>query len=308
MLTLSGDFAATESSGGPIANGATEDMHIEAEDDRAGATEIEVKVDGSPFYRQSKPCSPLKCTLEGDMLFNPNQYTDGEHAIEVSARDARGNQTIRAWKFDVESLEESRPGSEADTTAPDQPAAADSNTMQCEQPGTAPGFDYFSLGRAFEGLTASRAMRRCDDPFPGETVRADFVSYVYGDCHIPKPDGNEGGDSGCVPPVEIQSWPACTRSLIDLSQSIPAAVDGARETVRGVPSLNLTNDLRLELYTRATTIVLFASDSNQLLRAADAIRAETTTFPPSLPSLASATNGNLAPPVIGAMEGTLQCS
>src|SRR5215218_1771870 len=69
-------------------------------------------------------------------------------------------------------------------------------------------FPLYSAGDTFEGMALRAISRRDDAPAPAETVRADYVGFIYGDCVAID-------ESGCAPPLEIQVWPACERSLAD---------------------------------------------------------------------------------------------
>ena len=119
---------------------------------------------------------------------------------------------------------------------------------------------------------------------------AEFVSFVYGDCVA-------ADDTGCVPPIEIQVWPACRRSLA-LYGSSPAGPALERTTIRSAPAAVLDDGTRLELQTGRSTVVVFARSRVELGRIAGALR--------SVDSRA-ADGGRLPPPAAGALEGELDC-
>lgn len=153
-------------------------------------------------------------------------------------------------------------------------------------------FPLYWLGDSFERLPL-KAITQRDEPLGrGEKVRADYVGFIYGDCAA-------SGENGCPPPLEIQVWPACVRSLADYTLT-PAGEPLAHEPtmVRGVPGAFFENGLRLELYTGNATVVIFGLDRAQIQRAAAALRAANALASPA---------PMLPPPARGAMNGTLAC-
>lgn len=121
-------------------------------------------------------------------------------------------------------------------------------------------FDEFPLvyaGERVDGVPLVAIVRRDDT--------ADYVSFVYGDCSPPPPDG------GCAPPAEIQVWPAARRSLgaPDVSRSGPVP---ELTRIRGSPAAFFDAGTRLELYTPQLTVVLFARSKDRLGTIADALR------------------------------------
>lgn len=155
------------------------------------------------------------------------------------------------------------------------------------------GFPLYWLGESFEGLPLTATTRRNDPPDTAQRVHANYVSFIYGDCAA-------ADESGCAPPLEVQVWPACERSLADYALT-PAGepVPHLATVVRGVPAAYFENGLRLELYTGTVTVVVFGLDPGRLARAAAALRAAN--------ALAS-TRPVLPPPAVGATTGTLGCS
>jgi hypothetical protein len=146
-------------------------------------------------------------------------------------------------------------------------------------PGGAP---YFA-GASVAGLPLTAVERRSDS--------ARYVSVLYGDCLAVD-------HQGCALPLEIQTWPACVRSLADYDESDPLAPRPERMRVRGVPAAVLDEGRQLELQTGSSTVVIFGESRALVNRAAAALR--------------RADGGDragdpLRPPVPGAMEGTLAC-
>jgi hypothetical protein len=177
--------------------------------------------------------------------------------------------------------------------------------LGCTPLGEPANFVHYSLGADFEGLQPTTLIRRCDAPYPGEPIRANYISYIYGDC-TPGP----GDEAGCAPPAEIQTSPACEVTGADLDGA-PAS---AATRMRGVPGMILDGGTHAELYAGRSTIVIFGSAP--LVEAAiPAVRAEPDDRPPSAP-LTDSQHGDLGLPPIGAdlprpsqaaLDGTLRC-
>ena len=154
-------------------------------------------------------------------------------------------------------------------------------------------FPLYGLGDVFDDLPLTAVVKRDDPPTPGERVRASYVAFIYGDCVA-------HAEAGCPPPLEIQVWPACERTISDYSLT-PAGDPLPHEAtfVRGVPAAFFEDHLRLELYTANVTIVVFGLDAAQVRRAASALRAV---------NALAAQGRMLPPPVAGALEGRLSCA
>lgn len=173
--------------------------------------------------------------------------------------------------------------------------------------GEARAFDDFALyygGASLAGQPLTAILRRHDLPYPGETIQPNTVAFVYGDC-LP------GGDTGCAPPLEVKTWPACRRS--------PAAYDlppDEKLTLRGVPAFFYEDATRLELSTGRVTVVLYGSGRSELLEAAarlEPVNASALTADGSeaSPFHAVAADesvpGPLPAPAPGALAGALAC-
>lgn len=161
-----------------------------------------------------------------------------------------------------------------------------------------PEFPVYSLGLRFEGHERRVVIRRRDvAPLPGEGgFIADYVSFVYGSCEV-------RSDVGCTPPLEVQVWPACRRTL-STYRATPFSdelIPHTRVDRRGVPAALIPEGQginRLELYSGRVTIVIFGTDVSQLDRAAAALRGENN---------ANRAGEALPPPLAGAIEGQLKC-
>lgn len=170
-------------------------------------------------------------------------------------------------------------------------------------------FTAYSLGGAVEGEPLTRILRRCDAPYPGEAIRANYLSYIYGDCKVVE-------EEGCAPPIEIQTWPACERSIASYSDD-GIAGDGLLNQLvseRGVPGAHFENGHWVELYAGESTIVVFANESVNLDVLIDEVRAEPSKGEVAEPlsdaerdAAGLEVGGDLPEPVPGALEGTLEC-
>lgn len=99
------------------------------------------------------------------------------------------------------------------------------------------------LGEQFEGLAVSHRTSR---------------SVIYGDCE-------PGADTGCAPPLEVQSWSICRRHPLEIDV-IPTSM----RRVRGVPVISYGDGV--EVLTGTTTAVVFANERRMLSPAIDALR------------------------------------
>jgi hypothetical protein len=128
-------------------------------------------------------------------------------------------------------------------------------------------FPLFWAGESHAGLRLAAITRRT--PEPGAD-RAEYVSFLYGSCR-PRPG------SGCAPPLEIQVWPACVRTLADyrLTPFSTEPLPHENLLVRGVPAAYFQESAhlaRLELYTGRVTVVLFGTTRNGLMATAADLR------------------------------------
>ncbi len=175
--------------------------------------------------------------------------------------------------------------------------------LPCTAPREPVNFETFSVGPSIEGLALTHAERRCGGG-PVAT-RVNYVSYIYGDCEI------SDGATGCQPPLEIQTWPACQRFLAKYSfrgRPLPhrflPGPSGAK-----VVEFNFAFDKRIEVYTGSATVVIFATDRARAIEAVEMLRLEGRREPPASNSteLDSGLPDRLEPPAQGSMEGNLSC-
>jgi hypothetical protein len=116
---------------------------------------------------------------------------------------------------------------------------------------------------SIDGLPLTAVIRRCDIPRPDEPIRANYVSYIYGDCHAE-------GDAGCAPPIEIQSWPSGERNRQMLTP-VPGETPAEETTVAGDPAARYERGKRLEIYGPKSTIVIFGDAPARVERVAGAL-------------------------------------
>lgn len=159
-------------------------------------------------------------------------------------------------------------------------------------------FPLYSLGTQFEQLPLRAIVRTFRQPmvkaragFGVPDNRTNHVTFVYGTC---------GG--GCVPPLQVQTWPACDRTLQDYYFNVPGGGPSRpheRVTIRGVPAAQFSE--KLEIYSGTVTVVIFGETQAQEVRAAERLISANV--------LAGDTDAGepLPPPVPGAMEGELHC-
>jgi hypothetical protein len=160
-------------------------------------------------------------------------------------------------------------------------------------------FPPYSLGTHFDDLPLTAIVRidqqstlKAYGGFGVPDNRPNHVTFIYGSCE------------GCVPPLQVQIWPACDRTLQDYYWSDNVRGGGPSRpyelvTIRGVPAAKFSD--MLEIYSGAVTIVIFGESAAQQERAAQSllsanILAGDISVGDPLPS-----------PVAGAMEGKLKC-
>jgi hypothetical protein len=163
------------------------------------------------------------------------------------------------------------PRSGKDANPPDRPGtkptAKPKKRKPCPPKGSkAVNFSAYYVGDELAGLPLTDISRVCNEPYPGEPVRGNYVSFIYGDC-------TPGTDSGCAPPLEVQTAPACERNASLYSPHFPRK----RLRLRGVPGAYFAPlDERLELYTGDATVVIFGRERKQVFAAARALRSVPT--------------------------------
>jgi hypothetical protein len=188
---------------------------------------------------------------------------------------------------------------------PGQVSHGPHETLPCTGPKEPVNFESFSAGPTPVGLPLTATVRRCDSDGSAHEWPANYVSYIYGDCEIPE------GATGCQPPLEIQTWPACQRSMADYSfegrplphRKLPK--HGGAEVVE----LQIPLENRIEVYTKSATIVIFALDPDLARKAVRLLKPQEKGKPPvtNVQGLGGEPSEGLEPPAQGSMEGLLAC-
>ncbi|HEX8054671.1 MAG TPA: hypothetical protein VF517_16915 [Thermoleophilaceae bacterium] len=306
----------------PNADGDRPFLDVAVSDAGSGGTGADLLVDGVSVASASGACPGGGCTFTHRFEFVPENFSDGEHTISVTGRDALGHtRTSESWIIDVERVageapDHGDPGTESDdpaggaaasrsdSAAADEVAAA-LGLLPCTSEDEPANFPTYSLGSSFDGMPITAINRICEVPSPHELPRPNFVEFIYGTC---TPDPVLGA---CQPPVVVQSWPACERNLSSYAQSgiEDFQLDYVLTTLRGVPGALFDTALRAEVYTEDATLVVFGETADQTSRAVSALRQEPAGAAPGAlaPINRLDIGGKLPPPVPGALKGRLPC-
>jgi hypothetical protein len=195
-------------------------------------------------------------------------------------------------------------GEEQSEPAQGQSAAPPSaESLPCTKANEATNFEVFSAGPSPTGLPLTAALRRCDVYTGG----ANYVSYIYGDCEYRNPVNSDGG---CEPPLEIQTWPACQRSLAEYTYEgkpyphTDLARDGDAEVAE------FEDGSRVEVYTGSATIVVFSTDPSVAKKVLPLLRPQQEGASPAARSSELDTKApqGLPAPAPSATEGDLTCA
>jgi hypothetical protein len=131
-------------------------------------------------------------------------------------------------------------------------------------------FPLYSAGEQFRDLPLNAIVRVAGPKVPGEVVRSDHVTFMYGSCEAI--DG-----AGCAVPLQVQVWDACERNRGSYELGPPNAPPGIQPDadlqIRGVPAAFFEGFTRLELYSAQSTIVLYTerADKAFLMDAAEGL-------------------------------------
>ncbi len=178
--------------------------------------------------------------------------------------------------------------------------------LPCTGPKEPINFEIFSAGPSIAGVPLTDFRRRCGGTTPADEPPANYTSYIYGDCNIAE------GATGCKPPLEIQTWPACERSLAEYSfqgKPIPRTRLPSRNGAEVQEIVLPFGPPRIEVYSKSSTVVIFANDSALAREALGQLRSQEQDTPPATQAveLAGKPDEGLEPPSDGATEGELQC-
>lgn len=149
----------------------------------------------------------------------------------------------------------SPPASDTIPPPPASQAVVSATRIPCTTAGQRLNFPSWWAGKAFDGLGVTAAIRRCDQPLAADPGRANYVSYIYGDC---KPTG---GDEGCAPPIEIQSWPAAELTKRMFSSATPDGHPrpGTDTTVGGIPATKYDGGEQIVIFRPQSTVMIFGT-------------------------------------------------
>lgn len=187
----------------------------------------------------------------------------------------------------------------------DEPVRRPTRELPCTAPDEPTQFRLYSLAQQFEGLALTTILRRCDDsPFDPSNGRANFVSYIYGSCD-PQPTAGDP-EGGCAPPIEVQVWPACERSIADYGASHVASTATSLAQRRGVPSADFGD--RIELYSDDSSVVVFAASPQLAERVVDGLMVAARNTPATDVAFEAETAGALPVPDDRSLTGGLPCA
>ena len=148
----------------------------------------------------------------------------------------------------------------ADAVPPDY-GAAPRSTFTREEARRFTDFPLYDVGDSFQGWPLVAVLRRKDaGASAGETIRPNYVSFVYGDCLATD-------ENGCAPPLEVQVSPACLYTPADVA--LPA---DERLTVRGVASSLFEEGTKLALVAGRSTVTVYGRDRDSVVAAAGRLR------------------------------------
>ena len=171
------------------------------------------------------------------------------------------------------------------------------NLKPCPPEGSkAVNFSAYYVGNEFQGLSLKKRLRVCNEPYPDEPVRGNYIAYLYGDCD---PSGMEGG---CPYPLEVQTAPACEWNPAVFSAYL------AREprALRGVQAAYFAEQKRLQVYTGDATVDIYGHEKEQILAAAESLQSvPEDQRPEKQPAVSRA--ADLPAPAPGALQDELPC-
>lgn len=180
------------------------------------------------------------------------------------------------------------------------------NPMPCTSPDQATNFEAFSAGGSPLGLPLTATLRRCDIATEEGEPGANYVSYIYGTCEF---RNAENGDGGCAPPLEVQTWPACRRSVANYTYEGKPYPHEPLPDERGAEVAGFEEGGRLEVYSGSSTVVVFANDPAVAQKVLSLLRPQAPDSRPATRAseLETEVPQGLVAPDPGATEGKLAC-
>lgn len=146
----------------------------------------------------------------------------------------------------------------------------------CTSEGEPTPFERFFLGPTVDGLNLEAAIRRCVPTENRAAVQENFISYLYGSCEA---TGKET-EGVCAPPIGIQTWPVCERSLAS-NELLPGVSmpHSQIETLGQAKVVRFDEGSRAEIYSADATAVIFGSDPKQVDIALRSLQSEDPSAP-----------------------------
>lgn len=269
----------------------------------SGVVSISTYVDGQVVTgapTASQACTQGGCSLSANGQIDFDSLSPGGHTIEVRVLDAAGNVGESDWAVVVGS------GTQVYRSVDDCWTGGTSLTMpRPTMVDLGSTFDSLSLSDVAVGCNpdpSAVAAANTDDV----ANSVPYISTSFGSCQV-DPLQQEGG---CAPPLTVQYWPRCARneesysvpSTVDGSDQLMANTDVALDQLTSpiysqvlqalsqeswllppsltpgtsfelsqIPSASYEGGTRIEIYAGATTIVVFADDTNLANLAASAL-------------------------------------
>jgi hypothetical protein len=218
-------------------------------------------------------------------------------AIGIGALATAADSPDQAATNDPGNHAGSVPPNPADVVGPARPTPNRSSSLKaCPPAGSKEvNFSAYYVGSEFRGHSLKKRLRICNEPYPDEPVRGNYISYLYGDCEPPT-------DGGCPYPLEVQTAPACEWNPSVFSPHLH------RESlrVRGVPAAYLSQQKQLQLYTGDATVDIYGHDKEQILDAAESLRSVPEDQRPEKQPVRGP-GVDLPAPARGAIEDELPC-
>lgn len=175
--------------------------------------------------------------------------------------------------------------------------------LPCTGPTEPINFEVFSAGPSVAGVPLTDFTRRCGGMSPADEPPANFTNYFYGRCAISE------GATGCAPPLQIQTWPACERAFADYSYEGKEQPSRQLPSIGGAEVVEFLTDGRIEVYTKSSTIVVFSENPDLAKKALTQLRSQRIGQRPARKAeeLKGEPEENLGVPSDGAVEGELSC-
>lgn len=179
------------------------------------------------------------------------------------------------------------------------------DTLACTGQNEPANFETFNLGERPMERQLRHALRRCDVTQPTDAMVANYVSYIYGDCLMPR---GAAETFGCQPALEIQTWPSCQRSKADYTLDGQPYPSQRLEDKNGAVVYSFDEGQRIEVYSGSSTVVIFAREAGMARDALSEISRQRPDVPTSQLAVADHSSPGLAKPAVGAMEGAIPCN